>query len=157
MARSGQARLAPVGARSIFRSTAFTSPAADRLPARFTQLDALANRRVRRNALKISQLVDAHAQRDSHFRIEPCESMLANQEIERALGAEAAEDDGRCKPRVTRIELRRLRQKQVACIAAGVRFQKHIEGDLARGGNQPPFYWPHKRLQKKSKPATARR
>ena len=60
------------------------------------QLHALAYGGVRRHAIEIAQLVDAHAQRQQHFEIElakPAAGVVLDQEIELRLVAQHAEHD----------------------------------------------------------------
>ena len=119
-------------ARSVFRRIALTNPAAGRFVRALHQFDAFADGGMRRDAIEITQLIDAHAESDADFGLGRARNAASDQIIELRLIAEASEDDFGGEAGIARFELRRALQKKVGCIAALLDFAENIEGDLAR-------------------------
>ena len=94
---------------------------------------------MRRNAIQIAELINAHAESDAHFRFGRTRNAPGNQIIELGLIAEASEDDLGGEPGVARVELDGTLQQEVGSIAALLDFAENIEGDLARGRDQVLF------------------
>ncbi len=88
---------------------------------------------MRRNAIQIAELINAHAQGDLDFGIGRTRDTASDQIIELGLVAEASEDDFRSEAGIARIELGGALEQEVGSIAAQVDFAENIEGDLARG------------------------
>ena len=96
------------------------------------QFDAFADGGMRRDAIEIAQLVDAHAQSDADFGLRRARDTASDQIVELGLVAEASEDDFRGEAGVARIELRRALQKKIGSIAPLLDFAEDVESDLAR-------------------------
>jgi len=96
------------------------------------QLDAFADGGMRRDAIEIAQLIDAHAESDADLGLGRAGNTASDQIIELRLVAEASENDFRGEAGVARVELHRALQKKVGSIATLVDFAEDIEGDLAR-------------------------
>lgn len=103
------------------------------------QLDAFADGGVRRDAIEIAQLVDAHAERDADFGLGGTWNAAGDQVIELGLVAKASEDDFGGERGVARVELRGALEQQVGSVTAVMDFSEDIEGDLARWGDQVLF------------------
>ena len=93
---------------------------------------------VRRDALQITKLVDAHAQRDAHLGVEllPAAGVVPDKAVELRAVSQHAEDDGGGQAGIARIESRGARQKQIGGIAAGFHLAEDVEGGDAGGGRQ---------------------
>ena len=96
------------------------------------QFNAFAHGSVRRDAIEIAQLVNAHAESDADFGLGRTRNAAGDQIIELRLEAEASENDFRGEAGVARVELRRTLQKKIGSIATLVDFAENIEGYLAR-------------------------
>ena len=103
------------------------------------QLDAFADGGMRRDAIEIAELINAHAESDADFRIGRTRHAPGDQIIQLGLIAEASEDNLGGKPGVARVELDGTLQQEVGSIAALLHFAENIEGDLARGRDQVLF------------------
>ena len=88
---------------------------------------------MRRNAIQIAQLINAHAQSDLNFGLGRTRNAASDQIIELGLIAKTSEDDLRSEAGIARIELGGALEQQVGSIAAEVNFAENIEGGLARG------------------------
>ena len=100
------------------------------------QLDAFGHRGVRRDAIEIAQLKDAHAERDAHFVVEL--GLLAagedvDQVIQLRLISQAAKYDafGQCE--IARVA--RFAAEQVGGISAAVDALEYSEGYFAGRGH----------------------
>ncbi len=94
---------------------------------------------MRRDAIQIAELINAHAKSDANFRIGRARNAASDQIIELGLIAEASEDDLGSEAGIARVELGGTLEQEVGSIAALVDFAENIEGDLARGGDQVLF------------------
>jgi len=94
---------------------------------------------MRRDAIEITELINAHAQGDADFDIGRARDAAGDQIIELRLIAEASEDDLSGEAGIARIERGGTLQQKIGSIAALVDFAENIEGDLARGGDQVLF------------------
>ncbi len=103
------------------------------------QLHAFAYGGVRRDAIEIAELINAHAQSDLDFGVGRARDAASDQIIELGLIAEASKDDLRGEAGIARIELGGTLEQQVGSIATLVDFAENVEGDLARGGDQVLF------------------
>jgi hypothetical protein len=103
------------------------------------QLDALADRGMRRDSIQIAQLIDAHAQGDTNFGLWRARNASGDQVIELGLMAQASEDDLSGKTRIARVERNGALEQKIRGIATLVDFAENIEGDLARGRDQVLF------------------
>jgi nucleoside-diphosphate-sugar epimerase len=103
------------------------------------QFDAFADGGVRRDAIEVAQLVDAHTECDADFGLGRSRNTASDQVIELGLIAEASEDYFGGERGVARIEMRGALQQKVRSVAAVVDFLENLEGDLARGGDQVLF------------------
>lgn len=103
------------------------------------QFDAFADGSVWGNAIEIAELIDAHAKGDADFDVGRTRNTAGDQIIELRLIAEASEDNLGREACVARVELGGALEEQVGCIAALVDLAKHVESDLARGGDQVLF------------------
>ena len=103
------------------------------------QLNAFADGGVRRDAIEIAQLVDAHAESDADLVVKRARCAQGDQIIELGLVAEASEDNFGGERGVARVEMRAALQQKVRSVTAVVDFLENIESDLARGGDQVLF------------------
>ena len=87
---------------------------------------------MRRDAIEIAQLINAHAQSDADFGLGRAGNAASDQIIELGLIAEASENDFRSEAGVARVEMCRTLQKKVGSIATLVDFAEDVEGNLAR-------------------------
>ena len=108
------------------------------------QLDAVLDGGVRRNALQIADLVEAHAQGDAHGEIELARpaGMMLDQEIELGTVAQHAEDDLRGQTGIARVERRGVGQQQVRGIASRLHFHQNVERQKPGGSDlRMVFRW----------------
>ena len=87
---------------------------------------------MRRDAIEIAQLVNAHPESDADFGLGRAGNAASDQIIELGLIAEASENDFRSEAGVARVEMCRTLQKKVGSIATLVDFAEDVEGNLAR-------------------------
>ena len=101
------------------------------------QFHAVLDGGVRRNALQIADLVDAHAQRDAHLEIELARpaGMVLDQEIELGAVAQHAEDDLRRQPGIAGVERGGVGQQEVRGIAPRLHFHQNVERQKPGGGD----------------------
>ena len=86
---------------------------------------------MRRHAIEIAQLIDAHAQREQHFEIEfanAAAGIMLDQEIELCLVTEHAENDLGGETGIAGIERRGAGEQQIGRIAAAADFAESVEG-----------------------------
>ena len=90
---------------------------------------------VRRDALQVAKLVDAHAQRDAHFGVEllPAAGVMPDEPVELRAISQHAEDDGGGEPGVAGIESGGAGEQQIGGIAAGFHLAEDVEGGDAGG------------------------
>ena len=69
------------------------------------QFDAFTDGGMRRDAIEIAELINAHAKSDADFRIGRARNAASDQIIELGLIAEASEDDLGGEPGIARVEL----------------------------------------------------
>jgi hypothetical protein len=103
------------------------------------QLHAFADSGMRRDAIQIAELINAHAQRDTDFGIGRTRDAASDQIIELGLIAETPEDDLGGEAGIARVELSGALEQQVGSIATLVDFAENVESDLARGRDQVLF------------------
>ena len=99
------------------------------------------NSRMSGDPLEITQLIDPHSQRDSHFGVEPRRrppGVAFDEEIQLRLEPQRAKHDLRRQPGVTRIEPGRARKKKVGRIPAAIHLQENFESERSRWRH----YWP---------------
>ena len=97
------------------------------------QLDAFTDGGMRRDAIEIAKLINAHPQSDANFRVGRTRNAASDQIIELGLIAEASEDDLGSEAGIARIELGGPLEQEVGSIATQVDSAENIEGGLARG------------------------
>ena len=103
------------------------------------QLDTLAHSGMRRNAIEIAKLINAHAQRDAYFEFGRPWNPATDQIIELGLIAETSEDDLSGEACVSRVELRRTLKQQIRSVATLADLAENVEGGLARGRDHVLF------------------
>ena len=135
----GQSRRAirPRHRRAVgFSQDCIHQPRCGRSAQPLHQLDTFADGGVWRDAIEITQLINAHAKSNEYFRLGRARDAACNQVIELGLEAETAEDNLGGETGIPRVKLRGTLEEQVRSIAAVVNFSEDFEGDLARGGDQ---------------------
>jgi hypothetical protein len=88
---------------------------------------------MRRDAIKIAELINAHAKSDTDFGIGRAGNAASDQIIQLGLIAETSEDDLGSEAGVARVELGGTLEQKVGSIAAQVDSAENVEGGLARG------------------------
>src|ERR1035437_2694461 len=103
------------------------------------QFHAAGHGGVRRDALQIPTLIDAHAQRDAHFGVElpRAAGVMPNQPVELRAVSQHPEDDGGGEAGVPGIEGGGVGEKQIGGVAAGFHLAEDVEGGGAGGGQCP--------------------
>ena len=135
VARSGHGTGVPVG----FSQDRVDQSRGGRFVNALHQLHAFTDGGMRRNAIEIAELINAHAKSDLDFRIGRARDAASDQIIELGLIAEASKDDLGGEAGIARVELGGALEQEVGGIAALLDFAENIEGDLARGGDQVLF------------------
>ena len=112
------------------------------------QFDAVLDRGVRRNALQVANLVEAHAQRDAHLGIELARAagMVLDQVIELGAIAQHAEDDLRRQSGVAGVERRGVGHQKVGSVASRFHFHQNVERQKTGGGDLRCVLSGHERL-----------
>ena len=103
------------------------------------QLHAFTDGGMRRNAIEITELINAHAQSDLNFRIGWTRNAASDQIVELGLIAEASKDDLGGEAGIARVEWGGTLEQEVGSIAALLDFAENIEGDLSSRGDQVLF------------------
>ena len=103
------------------------------------QFHAFPDGGMRRNAIEIAKLINAHAKSDLDVGIGRARDAASDQIIQLGLIAQASEDDLGGEAGIARIEWRGALEQEVGGIAALLDLAENIEGNLARGGDQVLF------------------
>ena len=100
------------------------------------QFDTFGDGSVRRDAVQIAQLKDAHAERDPDFFVE-LGLLTAGEDVDQVIQlrliSQAAEDDAFCQGEIALVA--GLAAKQVGGISALMHALEHTEGDIAGRGH----------------------
>jgi hypothetical protein len=103
------------------------------------QFHAFSDGGMRRNAIEITELINAHAQGDLNFGIGRTRNTASDQIVELGLIAEASKDDLGGEAGIARVEWGGTLEQEVGSVPALLDFAENVEGDLSSGGDQALF------------------